>query len=538
MTGKILGDRYIWFDYDGLDDYLLVGKVTANAPPFADTDNFTAGTSARYTAQESGYVINRHTVAGATSPTKVEGVLVPDHEGYYTPHMQGFQHGVMVPQVTTLASASLLPPLAWPFSAGDTAATAGERTAYSYISNLICCTDIRQTYLNLNASPTAWMGQLEQLSYNTIVANDPSFGKNVTSDEYEQVTSQLTKEFGYVADARNLNTNILSLYQSEQSNVGLILTQANDDILSQLDLSSTPPPSGPTAWSILTSDVFPMISTLAELAGPEGDIGTNYTIAGVDNAVGIGTLIIDNATDHSNNSGGASQLMQSLSNENLAAANLAQHEADQYVDSVATLANDFKRVVSNWNSLKAIGGPIDNGQLVWDPSATSVFLRAFDLTTRRKFFPLLMNNSGNYWVTHILYVDDHYYASDGDFVWGHNEKCETPDFSNSQFYSYTNGYEGFKGTAWWPGVLQSSSGSGNYPTQYWRDIWVLGGSNTDERCPNPNVLGSLPSTFGMFDPISMDSNFNTNGLGLWKPYVFQYTFSNKLNSNNWFSNVP
>jgi hypothetical protein len=70
------------FNPDGKDDYLLVGKITAYSPPFVE--KFTAGAGARYTAQEAGYVINRHTQSNASSPTQVEGILVPDHQGYYT----------------------------------------------------------------------------------------------------------------------------------------------------------------------------------------------------------------------------------------------------------------------------------------------------------------------------------------------------------------------------------------------------------------------------------------------------------------------
>jgi hypothetical protein len=50
--------------------------------------------------------------------------------------------------------------------------------------------------------------------------------------------------------------------------------------------------------------------------------------------------------------------MQALSNENIAAASLAEHETNQYIDSLATLGNDFKRVVTNWNSCKRLAPPL------------------------------------------------------------------------------------------------------------------------------------------------------------------------------------
>jgi hypothetical protein len=104
--------------------------------------------------------------------------------------------------------------------------------------------------------------------------------------------------------------------------------------------------------------------------------------------LGTGSLIIDNATDHTNDGTGVSQQMQALSNENIAAASLAEHETNQYIDSLATLGNDFKRVVTNWNSLQAIGAPIESGRLSWDPSATSFYLRYVRTRTSSCFVDL------------------------------------------------------------------------------------------------------------------------------------------------------
>lgn len=537
ITARILGDKYPAFNPDSKDDYLLVGKIVANSPPYVD--QFTAGKQSRFTAQESGYVINRHTIANAPYPTQVEGLLVPDHQGYYTPHMQGLKTGIMVPQVASLASASLQLPSVWPYSSADTTASAGEKAAYTWISGQLCiCSDIRSTYTNLNVSPTSWAVQLDQLTYPT----DQS--SNFSGAEFDTVTKHLALEFSYVADTRSLLNNVLSLYQSEQSNVGLILTQAFSDINSQLDLTTPPPPTH-TPWSVFTSDVFPVLTTLAEFAGPEAEVGGQFAIAGFDNALGIGTVVIDNATDRTNDTTGVSQLMQALSNENIAAASLAQHEADQYADSLASLGNDFKRVVTNWSSLNAIGAPIESGQISWDPLATSFYLRAFDLATRRQFFPQLMNGSKNYFITHIYYADYQYYGSDTHYVDTHGNGCSIETFHSAQdnlqnpgYYVDDNGnLQDMRGTAWWPGFLQTRSGSGNYPNDYWWDIWALGQyGNTDDNCPN--YRHNLPNTFNMFDPIDFN-NPQSSGLGLWKPYIFQYAgFPSIGHSNANFPNVP
>lgn len=131
MTVRILGENQPAFDRDGADDYLLVGKMEAYAPPVRE--QWQAGLQTKFTAQESGYAIYRHTLKNATSPTQVEGVLVPGHQGYYTPHMQSPKHGFLVPQIAAVTSASLLAPTVWPYSTADQSpsTTQGEEYAYN-----------------------------------------------------------------------------------------------------------------------------------------------------------------------------------------------------------------------------------------------------------------------------------------------------------------------------------------------------------------------------------------------------------------------
>lgn len=548
ITARILGDLHNPFnpttnDPNILpnDDYLLVGKITAYSPPFGE--QFTSGTQARFTAQESGYVINRHTIANAPYPTQVEGVLVPDHQGYYTPHLQSLKSGFLAPQVASLASASLQLPTAWPYSSIDFNATKGEKLAYTWISGKICgCSDIRSNYPNLNASPTSWVAQMGQLTYPT----DQS--SNFSATEFSTVQQHLALEFGYVADARSLLANILSLYESQQSNIGLILTQAQDDINSQLHLITPPPPSH-SPWSILTSDVFPVLANLSSLAssalvGPEAGIAMQLANPAFENALGIGSLVIDNATDHTNDATGVSQQMQALSNEDIAAASLAEHETNQYIDSLATLGNDFKRVVTNWNGLQAIGTPIESGQLSWDPLATSFYLRAFDLATRRQFYPQLINGSQQYFASHIKYADWQYNGSNSDYHDSHGNDCKIDQFhaawdnlSNPGIYVDSSGQHDLTTTAWWPGALQSPGQAGNQPGSYWWDIWAFQelNSNTHE-CPDSESY--RPTTFKMFDPVNLNDPTNS-GLGLWKPYVLQYIITPlHVHKNQNYDNLP
>lgn len=110
---------------------------------------------------------------------------------------------------------------------------------------------------------------------------------------------------------------------------------------------------------------------------------------------------------------------------------LAQYEANQFVNNFATLGNQFKRVVTDWGRL-AVGGPIARGQLVWDPTATSVFLRAFDITTRRQFYPTLMRANPNYLIAYVKYGDVQYQGRDDYNVYNKSQHTPSGDPCNQQ----------------------------------------------------------------------------------------------------------
>jgi hypothetical protein len=111
---------------------------------------------------------------------------------------------------------------------------------------------------------------------------------------------------------------------------------------------------------------------------------------------------------------------------------LAQYEANQFVNNFATLGNQFKRVVTDWGRLAAVGGPIARGQLVWDPTATSVFLRAFDITTRRQFYPTLMRANPNYLIAYVKYGDVQYHGRDDYNVYNKSQHTPSGDPCNQQ----------------------------------------------------------------------------------------------------------
>lgn len=246
---------------------------------------------------------------------------------HYFPRLQGADTGLVIPQATALLSASMLSPTPWPFMT-----TQGQQNAYVWLSKELCCSDIRASYINLNIDPTVWLVGMNQLVY----PQDQS--TNFSTDDFYDVRSQLATEFGYVSVIRNLQTNILGLYQSQQSNVGLILQQAELDVQSSLYTNTPPPPIVQAiSWSTFASDVLP---TLANLAGfiPEGGVA-------VKTALGIATLAINSAVDHTNSSSGASQSAVAWSNQSLVASQVAQHAVDEYTESLLTLGNDFSRIL-------------------------------------------------------------------------------------------------------------------------------------------------------------------------------------------------
>jgi hypothetical protein len=508
LTLRILGDAHQAFNPDGKDDYLLVGKQIPYAPPVFES--FTAGMPSYFTAAEAGYVINRKTAAYPTSPTKVSGILKQDHQGYYSPKLQatdapGTEGGPFVqPLGASLASASLLNPVQWPFSS-----TPGQRNAYAWFSEQLCCKDIRASaYINLNLSPSTWLTEISNYKYPS--ANDQTFGP-FSLDDFNNVGGQLATEFKYVQDARNLQTNILSMYADTQSNIGLILQQAASDIDADIQTDNPLPPGG-SAWTIIANDVLP------NLANVVGVIPTAGAFSRLE--IGTVTTVLDDTAARSNNASGTSQVQQALANEDIAVANLAQYATNQFNDSLITLGNDFKRVVTDWGRLQTVGQPIESNQLVWDPTATGTFLKAFDLSTRRRYYPLLMAANSEFFVTHIENVDFTYHTQSTQ------HQCQFEYFPNAQDANYIGkssdqlqDFSQMTGTAWLPGTIFNST-----KTYEW-DTWALGeGPHSSDGCPLPNsfISDALPNMYGMFLPITSNESGGTSGFGLWRPYVFRY----------------
>jgi hypothetical protein len=102
--------------------------------------------------------------------------------------------------------------------------------------------------VNLNASPETWLTLLVQLDYDPSV---PGF----TEDDFDDMQGQLATEFDYLTLVRQFQSNVVSLYQDQQSNVSLVLQEASDTVLGAL-LIQPQQQSHPANWIGIIKDVF------------------------------------------------------------------------------------------------------------------------------------------------------------------------------------------------------------------------------------------------------------------------------------------
>ena len=161
------------------DSYMLVGS-------FVDLPRlsvFGTGLENRFGAELSS-VISRVTQRYPL-PSDMEGLLVLNHEGFYDPGPTGHNLGLSSVTAAEVLSASLRNPIAWPLPGPDPDRSLA---AYDWISQQLCCDDIRATYANLNTSPALWLAGLMQLSY------DPAKLPNSSASDFAAVAEQLRTE--------------------------------------------------------------------------------------------------------------------------------------------------------------------------------------------------------------------------------------------------------------------------------------------------------------------------------------------------------
>jgi hypothetical protein len=475
------------------DSYTLVGFFVDQLRPASGT-----GLENQFGAETSS-VISRVTQRNPL-PSDMEGLLVQDPQGYYSPGPTGHNLGLASVTAAEVLSASLRNPTPWPLPGPDPQRSLA---AYTWISQQLCCDDIRLTYTNLNTSPALWLAGLMQMSY------DPAKLPNSSLADFNAVLDQLRTEFMYVALVRLFQTNLNGLYQDQQANVSLLLQQALDEITANMDglLSQ---PAQQAQWTTILKDVFGVLGASSGLlnlaavgAGPTGAaIGEGIRIA-----LSVGTLIADQVAARTNSPAGTP--LQAQEQSLVAASALASKAADAFADTLVSMGGEFDRIVSDWGRLKTLGAPMLAGQVPWDGNAAGILLQGYDRLVRREFVTQLLRPLTT--VNYYPYISDTHEPSDS--FYGGNEcpwrdAIRNPGTPPVPLLFYPSGV---------PNTDSTPGGHGNsYPYEQQWAVWALVLSryaNVD--CP-PNINDTpYPATFGLFAPLDPGDPSALGQFPLW-----------------------
>lgn len=470
------------------DDYTLVGffvdQVSGRVGP-------ETGLEGEVGAEQSS-VIARETERFPLD-SDMEGILTVDHRGYYGPGTTGHRLGLASVEAAEILSASLLGHTPWPFPGPDPAKS---MAAYRWISQQLCCDDLRATYVNLNVSPTVWLTQLPQLTYDAALLPDSS------QADFDAMIAQLTTELQYLALVRQLQANVLGLYQAQQANVGLLLAQATNEVVNNLQVALTTPAS-PIRWLEILNDVLNVVGTasnLLSLGGPQaGAAGGAIRFA-----TGLGAMIANQVAGTTNNPAGTP--LKGLESEELTAADLASRAADDFASTIASLGTHFDRIVTDWGRLKTVGAPLAANQLPWDQNAAGLLLAAYDRLVRRDLYTQLLQANGV--VNYYPYVSDSQQL--GNTFYGGGDLCQWPDdvAAHPQVLFYPSGA---------PNTDEDDPHGMSFPYDYQWAIWALTFSHlSGTSCPS-NHVDPYPDTFGLFQPLDPG---NPQALGAYRLWFY------------------
>ena len=473
-----------------LDDYTLVG---------AYLDEVNTGLQTQTYAEMSS-IISRETEA-TPQPSLMEGFLHMDHQGYYSPGSHTHQFGMAIPAVADAVNASRLTPTPWPLP------TQGSPAAYTWISQQLCCGDIRSAYVNQNVLPLLWLDELSGLSYNSI----PSPGFSQT--DFDAMKVQLTTEFQYVAAVRQLQANIRQMYNDQQSNVGLELQQAQDEVTANAQIALNTPSSS-ASWLGILGDVFGVVGAVAgfilmvrnilRLAppSPPPHLWAHWPLKSPPPKPTCRRHFVASRGKHP-----------------LPLARWPVRRLTNTPRTLIQLGNQFDRVVTDWGRLKTVGAPLLANQLPWDSNASGSLLRSYNRVILREFYTKLLQSVAQ--VEHYPYTSDHAFSTD----------TFKPGNSVQAYCSYSTGnynVDPYWSSATVPvlfypsGVANTDNnpndGDGtNYPYDYaWATWGLVFNQHSSDRCP---MSHAQPNTtqFGLFAPL--DPN-DPNSLGAYRLWFF------------------
>ena len=455
---------------------------------------------------ELSSVISRETMR-YPRPSRIEGVLAVGPQGYYQPQLATHNLGLFNVNLLSAAAASRQNPVLWPMP-GDVDPAA----AYAWIGGRLCCHDIRAAYINQNVAPEVWLQQLRTLSY-ADAGQEPGFSQ----EDFTAMQQQLGVEIEYLSAVRRLQANIFQLYQQRQAAVPLLLIEAQDRVLRDLQVDLNTPVHQPK-WASITNSVLGVlggISTIAGLAGAEA--GGPIIATGLKTALALGQLGVTIAADETTKAAGTS--LKAEENLEAVAAEVAANAAETYSATLGQVAGQFDRIVSDWGRLRAVGGPLAAGLIPWDNSASFLLMKAYDRVIRREFYTSLLQANAQ-----ITVFEQ---ASAGPFntnTWhaiDNTAACHYDQTTINPYYGRV--YSGSGSSAQQLPILFYPSGqpntlfsaSNSYPYDYSWSVWALVLSkNGTDLCP---LSDPQPGTFGLFDPLDPD---DAGGLGAYRLWWF------------------
>jgi hypothetical protein len=474
------------------DTYTLVGSFTDGGSPESTPTGLT-----QYAAEMSS-IISRETEAnppasGPGTGADMEGFLRMNPQGFYSPASFGHRLTQDKTLISDIASASLLNPTPWSFPGPS---PVGSTAAYAWISQQLCCADVRAAYVNLNVSPQLWLAQLGRLTY-------PSNTTAFTQADFDAMAQQLATEFQYVILARLFQDNLTKLYQDQQANISLLLQDDYNKVLNNVQVGLTTPVQA-ASWTHILSDVFGIETSLLN-AIPEGGL----VAAGTEIALTVGTVVANEAASRTNSPAGTP--LQAQETQEVAAGNLASKLADEFAATLISLGGDFDRIVSDWGRLKTLGAPLLAGQIPWDGNSTGLLLQGFDRLVQRELYAQLL--PANFVVQHLPYTGHDRLVKNTAFHHGDLE-CEWETFANNRaVLYYPNGSVNND---------PNDTDAGKYPWEYQWGIWALTVAQyQNASCPGhsqnyPNTF-SYPDTFGLFQPLDPG---NPNALGAYRYWFY------------------
>jgi hypothetical protein len=474
------------------DDYSLVGSFQDGTFTNVSRPQLT-GLESQYNPEMSS-VISRVTERYPLN-SDMEGILRVNNQGFYAATSYGHNIGLSTESNAQILSASLLAPVPWPFPGPS---SGGSQAAYNWISLQLCCSDIRSSYVNLNVSPTIWLSQISKLTY------DSSKISNSSQADFDAMVQQLSTEFQYVALVRNFQNNVVSLYQDQQANISLLLQEDSDKVLQNLNISLSTP-SKPASWIDMLNSVLTVESSLLGIIPGGGGVGpvTNAVRA----AISLGTVIASDSASHTNTPAGSP--LRAIENEEITAAQLAATAANEFSATLISVGGEFDRVVTDWGRLKALGAPLNAGQVSWDGNSSGRLLSAFDRLYQRELYIKLLQ--ANNVVQYMPYTGDtHNVIQNADN--GAGTDCDLRTY-----------FRKYPSLLWYPNGLPNTDTKDpnnqpppNFPYEYqWGTYAPVNTNDQNEGCAG-NGPG-YTNTFGLFNPLDPG---NADSLGAYPFWIY------------------